>query len=258
MRRPFIGANWKMYKTIGEAESFAYDLLASAKLYPDVDLAIFPAFTALSRVGKVLHGTSIKMGAQNMHPESQGAFTGEISPGMLVDAGCSYVIIGHSERRHVFNESNEFINKKIKAALKHGLTPLLCIGETLVEKRSGATDAVCKKQLLASLAGLEPDDAGKIVVAYEPVWAIGTGENATPDDAAANISLIRELIGKEFGNETKAAVRILYGGSVKPNNAHEYFLCRDIDGALVGGASLDKDLLMGIVERAAGRKKNAI
>lgn len=250
MRIPIIGANWKMYKTIREAETFAAEFPIDAKLFSKVEVVIFPTFTALSAVGKALDGTGIKMGAQNMHYESKGAYTGEISPGMLVDVGCSYVILGHSERRHIFHESNEFINKKVKAALAIGLIPFLCIGETLDERKSGRTEEVCRDQLIGSLTGIEANDIKNMVVAYEPVWAIGTGENATAEDAEETISYIRKLIKDEFGTEAGETVRIQYGGSVKPSNAAEYFSKENIDGALVGGASLEINSLYEIIKSA--------
>lgn len=250
MRIPVIGANWKMHKTIQEAENFAAEFPAESELYKRVDVVIFPAYTALATVSEALRGTGIKTGAQNMHFETNGAYTGEVSAKMLVDAGCSYVILGHSERRHLFSESNEFINKKVKAAIANGLIPLLCIGETLEERKGGRTEEVCGQQLLGSLAGIEAKEIKNMIIAYEPVWAIGTGENATAKDAENTVAYIRQLILKEFGSEAGETVRIQYGGSVKPSNASEYFSQKNIDGALVGGASLEINSLFEIIKSA--------
>lgn len=250
MRNPIIGANWKMHKNIREAESFAAEFPAEPELYRRVEVVIFPTYTALAAVGNALRGTGIKLGAQNMHFETKGAFTGEISPTMLVDLGCSYVVLGHSERRHIFHENNEFINKKVKAALAHGLTPFLCIGETLEERQNGRTEEVCKEQLLGSLADIDDKDISKMIIAYEPVWAIGTGINATSQDAEETIAYIRKLVIEEFGQNAGDNVRIQYGGSVKPANASEYFAKENIDGALVGGASLEMDSLFEIIKSA--------
>jgi triosephosphate isomerase len=239
-----------MHKTIREAESFAAEFPADADLYRKVEVVIFPTFTALAVVGNALRGTGIKMGAQNMHFETKGAFTGEISPNMLLDAGCSYVLLGHSERRHIFKETNEFINKKVKAALAHGLVPILCIGETLEERQNGRTEDVCKEQLLGSLTDIEARDITTMVVAYEPVWAIGTGVNATSQDAEETIAFIRRIIHEKYGQKAGESVRIQYGGSVKPTNAREYFSKENIDGALVGGASLEVDSLSEIIKSA--------
>jgi triosephosphate isomerase len=185
-----------------------------------------------------------------MHPETKGAFTGEISPNMLLDAGCSHVLLGHSERRHIFKETNEFINNKVKSALAHGLIPFLCIGETLEERQNGQTEDICRGQLLGSLADITEKDITMMVIAYEPVWAIGTGVNATSQDAEETIAYIRKVIYEEFGQKAGESVRIQYGGSVKPANAREYFSKENIDGALVGGASLEVDSLFEIIKSA--------
>ncbi|MCR4441647.1 MAG: triose-phosphate isomerase [Peptococcaceae bacterium] len=251
MRQPIVGANWKMHKTLGEARDFITGLPADPETFRRVEVVIFPPFTALAAVKEALRGTGIKLGAQNMHPAEKGAFTGEVSPLMLLDAGCSHVIVGHSERRRIFGETNEFINEKVKSALAHKLIPLLCIGETLEEKRNGRTEEVCEQQLFESLAGVEGQDVAGMVIAYEPVWAIGTGVNATAGDAEETIGFIRDLLRKRYGNAVAGAVRIQYGGSVKPDNAGDYFQEENIDGALVGGASLEGRSFFEIVRSAA-------
>ena len=248
MRKPVIAANWKMHKTIKEAESFAAEFPFEPELFDNVEVVIFPPFTALSVVAEALKGTGIKMGAQNMHPDERGAFTGEISPLMLKDAGCTCVILGHSERRHIFLESDEYINRKVKAALKYGLKPFLCVGETLEERQAGLTEEICQKQLSGSLAGVSADEIATMIIAYEPVWAIGTGVNATSEDAEKSIAFIRGCIGTSFGQEAARQVRIQYGGSVKPSNIGEYIKCDNIDGALVGGASLEIDSFYSLIE----------
>lgn len=240
-----------MHKSIKEAINYSADFPADPDLYSKVETVIFPPFTALAAVSEALKGTGIKLGAQNMHPAEKGAYTGEISPLMLQETGCRYVLLGHSERRHIFGETNEFINEKVKAALAHNLIPFLCIGETLEERREGRTREVCRNQLVNSLAGIEARDAASIVIAYEPVWAIGTGVNATPEDAEETIGFIRELLSEIYGPSAGKAVRIQYGGSVKPENAGEYFKKDNIDGALVGGASLEAGSFYKIVQSAA-------
>ncbi len=250
MRKPIIAANWKMHKTLREAENFAAQFPAEPELYEKVDVVICPPFTALQVVGEALRGTGIKLGAQNLYPRDQGAFTGEISPLMLKDLGCSYVILGHSERRQILQEDNKFINEKIKAALKHGLTPILCVGETLEERKEGQTETVCGNQLLGCLADLEKEDVSKLVIAYEPVWAIGTGVNARPEDAEKTIAFIRDFLAWQYGLEMAEQIRIQYGGSVKPDNIKELMKQKNIDGALVGGASLEVESFFSIVQGA--------
>lgn len=251
MRVPVVAANWKMNKILSEAESFAAEIPINKDLYDKVEVIICPPFTSLYVVSQALKGTGIKLGAQNMYPEEMGAFTGEVSPVMLKDIGCKYVILGHSERRHILKESNEFINRKVKAAIKHELIPILCIGETLNERKKGKTEEVCINQLLGSLNGVAKEDVAKSIIAYEPVWAIGTGENASSQDAERTISFIRELIFNQFGADTAKAIRILYGGSVKPNNIGEYMENENIDGALVGGASLKIDSFYELIMNGA-------
>ncbi|MGI6605516.1 MAG: triose-phosphate isomerase [Peptococcia bacterium] len=259
MRKPIIAANWKMHKLIKEAEGFVTEFPVDIELYQEVDTVICPAFTALQTVGEALEGTGIKLGAQNLYPQVQGAFTGEVSPLMLKDLGCTYIILGHSERRHILGEEDSFINEKVKTALAHGLIPILCVGETLEERKKGQTEEVCRRQLLGGLAGLDAAAIRPLVIAYEPVWAIGTGVNASAQDAQETIAFLRRVLADGWGKETAEAIRIQYGGSVKPQNIKEFMACQDIDGALVGGASLEVDSFYAIVQGAGrGREKNEI
>lgn len=248
MRIPIIAANWKMQKTIKEAEAFAAEFPLDQVYQDRVEVVICPPFTALAVVGQALRGTGVKLGAQNMYPESKGAFTGEISPLMLQDLGCEYVILGHSERRQILGEEDFFINKKVKAALQYKIKPILCIGETLEQRQQGQTQAVCRRQLQGSLAGIEPASLAHLVVAYEPIWAIGTGVNASSEEAEATIKVIRDSLVEQFGTIAAEQVRIQYGGSVKPDNIHQFMSQPDIDGALVGGASLDVESFFSIVQ----------
>jgi len=253
MRKPIIAGNWKMYKTINEAIDLANGLKREFfKLdFASVDVVLCPVFTALSEVAEVLNETDIGLGAQDVYWLEEGAFTGEISPVMLKDAGCQYVIIGHSERRQFFGETNETVNKKIKACLKHGLTPIICVGENLQERESANTFKVIQNHIQGSLADISAQDIAKTVVAYEPVWAIGTGKTATPDQAQEVHKYIRELLNKMYGEETSRSIRIQYGGSVKPENIVELIGKPDVDGALVGGASLKVDSFSAIVIKAS-------
>lgn len=252
MRKPIIAANWKMYKVIKEAESFAAEFPLDTELYQEVEVVICPPFTALQVVGAALRGTGIKLGAQNLYPKEQGAFTGEISPVMLKDLGCTYVILGHSERRHILGEQDAFINEKVKAALRHELIPILCVGETLEQRQQGKTEEICRRQLAGGLAGVDAAALASLVIAYEPVWAIGTGVNASAQDAEETIAFLRHVIAEGWGKEAAAAIRIQYGGSVKPQNVQQFMDCEDIDGALVGGASLEVDSFYAIIQ-GAGR-----
>ena len=247
-RVPLIAGNWKMNKTNSEAVALIKKLKALLKDVNRRDIVICPAFTALSEIAKELKTSCISLGAQNLHFEESGAFTGEVSAGMLKEIGCSYVIIGHSERRQLFGESNAFINKKKIAALKNGLIPIVCVGETLVEREDGSTKQVVEKQINESLAGLLSKDGKKLVIAYEPVWAIGTGKNATPEKAQEVHQFIRRLLEKQFDKKTAESIRILYGGSVKPDNISSLMQQPDIDGVLVGGASLDAESFANIVK----------
>lgn len=235
MRRPFIAGNWKMHKTISETIDFI-NQLNNLDLPADKDILICPPFTALNKAQKLVNGTKIKLGAQNMHFEENGAFTGEISPLMLKDIGCEYVIIGHSERRHIFGEDNALINNKVKSALEHNIKPVLCIGEKTEQRKAGKTKDVVKNQLLECLEDIH--NITKITIAYEPVWAIGTGVNATPEQAEEVHAYIRSLIAERYNKEAASALRILYGGSVKPENVKAIMAQENVDGVLVGGASL--------------------
>ncbi len=247
-RRLVIGGNWKMYKTPTEAATTSKALKVKLINVEAVDVVVCPPATALLAVNQILKDTVVKLGGQNLHWADEGAFTGEISAKMLKDAGCSYVIVGHSERRHVFGERDEGLNKKAIKALQEGLIPIFCVGETLDDRERGRTEAVVREQLQNGLAGIVVDDPGSIVVAYEPVWAIGTGVNATPQQAEDVHAFIREFLGQLWGKATADQVRIQYGGSVKPQNAEELLGQENIDGALVGGASLNADDFAAIIK----------
>jgi triosephosphate isomerase (TIM) len=236
-RRPLMAGNWKMHKSIAEAVDLAQKLKAAPPA-ADRDTLVCPPFTALASVAKVLAGSGIAVGAQNMNDNVQGAFTGEVSPAMIKDAGAGFVILGHSERRSLYGETDAFINKKAKLALEQGLTPIVCVGETLAEREAGRTLAVVETQVRGSLAGLSAAQLEASVVAYEPVWAIGTGKTASPEQAQEVHAMIRSLLEKLQGAGAAAKVRILYGGSVKPDNVDALMSQPDIDGGLVGGASL--------------------
>lgn len=245
MRRPLIAGNWKMNKTVSESIKFARDFVDAVSDVIDRDILICPPFTSLQVLGQIFSGTNVKLGAQNMHFEEKGAFTGEISPLMLKDVGCTFVILGHSERRHIFGENNELINKKVLSAVSHGLIPILCVGELLEERESGKTFKVVSSQLEEGLKGLSKE--ANFVVAYEPVWAIGTGKTATPELAEEVHSFLREKLVELFGKDKAESVRILYGGSVKPENVEGLMAMENIDGALVGGASLKVESFVKIV-----------
>ena len=251
MRKPFVAGNWKMNKTGSEARALVTELLPGLSAINSIDRVLCPPFTNLWSVKELLQGSGIGLGAQNMYWEVSGAYTGEISPQMLSEL-CEYVILGHSERRQYFGETDETVNRKIKAALIHGLTPIVCIGETLDENQSGKTTSVVNKQVRGGLADLTPEEGSKLVVAYEPIWAIGTGLAATPEDAnEIHKDVVRAALRDMLGNEVAESIRILYGGSVKPSNAVSFFSQSDIDGALVGGASLKADSFIAIAEAAA-------
>jgi triosephosphate isomerase len=257
VRKTIIAGNWKMYKTIPEAIDLANGLKREFfKLDLQViDVVLCPPFTALSEVSEVVAESGIQLGAQDCFWQEEGAFTGEISVKMIKDAGCLYVIIGHSERRQFFAETNESVNKKIKAALKAGLTPIVCVGETLAEREADKTFAVLDGHIKKGLEGLSEEDFLKIVIAYEPVWAIGTGKTATPAQAQEAQNYIRALLKKLYNNEAAEAVRIQYGGSVKPENIVELMQQPDVDGALVGGASLTVEGFSQIVKKASEVRK---
>ncbi len=247
-RRPIIAANWKMHKTNPEAKSFMAEFLPKVAELQDVDVLICPPYTLISTVDQGREGSRILLGAQNMYFEEKGAFTGEISASMLKDLQCEFVILGHSERRWVFGETDELINKKVLAAFEGDLIPVLCVGERLEDREKNQTDQVILNQLESGLKGVSEQLLSNIVIAYEPVWAIGTGKNATAKDAKDAIALIREFIHSRFGADTAGKVRILYGGSVKPENIKTYMEQEGIDGALVGGASLEPESFAKLTE----------
>ncbi|HOG23967.1 MAG: Bifunctional PGK [Candidatus Omnitrophica bacterium ADurb.Bin292] len=249
-KKPLIAGNWKMYKTASEAVTLVQTLKAAVHPVMNVEIVICPPFIALSEVSKVLTDTPIELGAQNMYSAPEGAFTGEISPMMLKDVRCRFVILGHSERRQYFKEDNILIHEKVKTALKYSLVPIVCVGETLEEREGKAHFDVVKTQFDECLGSLEKDDIAKVVIAYEPVWAIGTGKTATPDQAEQMHSYIRRLLNERFGKELGVKVPILYGGSVKPDNARSLMEKPNIDGALVGGASLKAETFAQIVREA--------
>ncbi|MBP1932618.1 triose-phosphate isomerase [Ammoniphilus resinae] len=247
MRIPIIAGNWKMFKTVAEAKDFATALPAIEK---GVEAVVCVPFTALSSVGEILSRKNVSLGAQNVHWEEEGAFTGEISPLMLKELGVKYAIIGHSERRAYFNETNETVNLRIKAALKHGIHPIVCVGEDLQQRETGQTKAVVKEQMEAAMQGISQEDLFKFVIAYEPIWAIGTGKTSSAEDANEVIGYIRQLIADQFDQNTAIQVRIQYGGSVKPENIAGFMDQPDIDGALVGGASLKPDSFAALLKGA--------
>jgi triosephosphate isomerase len=249
-RKPIIAGNWKMYKTAADALALVSELkkeLAGVKS-TDVEVVVCPPFTALYVVATMLQGESIKLGAQNVHWEKEGAFTGEIAGPMLKESGVQYAIVGHSERRQYFGETNEGVNKRAKAALANGIHPIVCVGETLAQREAGHTEIVVRDHVAGALAGFTKDDMLNSVIAYEPVWAIGTGKTATPAQAQEVHAFIRELLAAMFDPAVADKVRIQYGGSVKPANAKELLGQSDIDGALVGGASLEAKGFAGIVK----------
>ena len=238
MRKPLIAGNWKLHKTLREAKELATSLAENLADVTEVDIVVAPVFTALTTVAEAIQGSPVKLAAQNCYPEETGAFTGEVSPALLKDAGCEYVIIGHSERRQLLEESDHFINQKLIKALEAGLKPILCIGETLQERESDQMLEVLTSQVKGGLANLSATHMANVVIAYEPVWAIGTGKTASDEQAQEAHSFIRGLLMGLFTQQVSAATRILYGGSVKPNNVDGLMAMDDIDGALVGGASL--------------------
>jgi len=247
IRKPLIAGNWKMFKTCSEAMETAKLLVTRIADVTNVDVMIAPAFTALAQVGDIVKGSNLSLGAQNIFWEKEGAFTGEISPQMLVSAGCRYVIIGHSERRQFFGDTDEAVNKKINAAIQADLIPVFCVGESAEERESNETFSVLDKQITKGLKGFGLEELKNLIIAYEPVWAIGTGKTATDDQAQEVHHFLRTLLVKQFGNSFAETVRILYGGSVKPNNVSGLMAKPDIDGALVGGASLDAEIFSEIV-----------
>lgn len=248
MRIPLIAGNWKMFKTTSEATELVQALLAGIGTLDQREVLVCPPFTALSTVAALLRGSAIDLGAQDVFYETQGAFTGAIAPTMLTDVGCRYAIVGHSERRQIFGEGDELINRKLRAALAHGLRGILCVGETKPQRDAGQAFSVTLGQVKAGLANVQPEQMPDVVIAYEPVWAIGTGDTATPDDAQAMHAAIRGAVSELYGSTVADSLRIQYGGSVKPDNVDELMAQPDIDGALVGGASLKADSFLRIVQ----------
>lgn len=247
MRRPVITGNWKMYKTIPEAAAFVRDLRPIAEKADHCEVVVAPPFTALRAAADAAMGSNIGIAGQDVHWDNEGAHTGDISPRMLIDAGSTHVIIGHSERRHDHGETDQDVNRKLKAALAAGLLPIVCVGETLAERESGQTAAVLERQFTQGLAGLTGPEFCRIMLAYEPVWAIGTGRTATPEMAAASHRLLRDLARERFGGVASDQLRTLYGGSVKPENIGGLMAESEIDGALVGGASLKLESFVSLV-----------
>lgn len=251
MRKPIIAGNWKLNKTIKEAVALITLLKRKLSDVESVEIVVCPPFTALGEACELLTDSNIRLGAQDVYWEEKGAYTGEVSAALIKDAGASFVIIGHSERRQYFHETDETVNKKTKAAIKAGLTPIVCVGETLSEREANKTFQVVETQLKGGFAGFSADEMEKLVIAYEPVWAIGTGRVATPQQAQEVHAFIRKNLSKAFGEETAGPLRILYGGSVKPDNISSLINEPDIDGALVGGASLEADSFAEIVKNAS-------
>jgi triosephosphate isomerase len=247
MRKPIIAGNWKMYKTIPEARKLVSELLSELGEETQVEIVFCPPYTALAAVKELLQNTPYGLAAQNLHWKAEGAYTGEVSPQMLKDAGCDYVVIGHSERREYFGETDANVNLKAKAALNAGIKPIICVGESLAEREAGETESLIRRQTEAALSGLNPADIPQIVIAYEPIWAIGTGKSSNGEDANHVIGLIRKTVAGLFGAEAASQMRIQYGGSVKPENIKEFMDQPEIDGALVGGASLKTDSFMKII-----------
>ncbi|MBI3976286.1 MAG: triose-phosphate isomerase [Armatimonadetes bacterium] len=252
MRIPFIAGNWKMHKTVREAVETATALKTVVAAVEIVDIVLCPPFTALGDVGRAIAGSNLELGAQDMHWEPQGAYTGEISGPMLWELGCTYVILGHSERRHHFHETDDEVARKVQAAFAQELLPILCVGETLEERDAGRTEDVIERQVRAAVAELDAVALPRLVVAYEPVWAIGTGRSATGGEANRVSALIRQWLGQAVGGPSADETRVLYGGSVTPENIAEFIGQPEIDGALVGGASLNSEAFAAIVLAAAG------
>jgi triosephosphate isomerase len=251
MRRTIIAGNWKMYKTLKDGQELAVGLRRDLYKIENVDIVICPPFTLLAYLADALETSNIMLGAQDCYWQDEGAFTGEVSPKMLKDAGAQYVIIGHSERRQFFAETNETVNKKIKAVLAHNLTPIMCVGEMLAEREKGLTFKVLEDHVQNGLKDISAEDIVRIVIAYEPVWAIGTGKTATPAQAQEAHKYIRDLLAKMYNDDVAQSVRIQYGGSVKPENITELMKQPDVDGGLVGGASLTVPAFAEIVTKAS-------
>lgn len=252
-RKYFIAGNWKMNKTAAEATALIDAIKAKVGSQDKVDVAVCPPFTALDAASKALAGSTIKLGAQNMHFEAHGAFTGEVAADMLKEFSCTYVILGHSERREYFKECNCLINKKVKAVLANGMKPILCVGEKLEEREASKTLDIVSEQTVKGLEGISKEDAKNVVVAYEPVWAIGTGKTATPAMAQEVHAAIRKVLADAFGADVADSIQILYGGSMKPENADALLAEKDIDGGLIGGAALKADSFVALIESATKR-----
>jgi len=246
-RRPILAGNWKMNMTATQTRDLASKLVPLVANVKDRDIVLGPPFTSIAAAADVIRGTNIGLAAQNLHWEDKGAFTGEISADMLLDSGCKYVIIGHSERRQYFGETDETVNKKVKQALKKGLLPIMCVGETLAEREAGKLNEVIGRQVTGGLKDVSADDMKKVVIAYEPVWAIGTGKTATPEQANEVHALIRGKVRSLYTADIAEGIRIQYGGSVTPENVSQLMAKPDIDGALVGGASLKPDSFAALV-----------
>ncbi|MFC0274627.1 triose-phosphate isomerase [Metabacillus herbersteinensis] len=248
MRKPIIAGNWKMHKVMSEAKSFVEEVKSLVPSSEKVDAVVCAPSLFLERLVEITKDTELKIGAQNMHFEESGAFTGEVSPVALKDIGVSYVVLGHSERRELFAETDDSVNKKTLAAFKHGLNPIVCCGETLEEREAGKTNDLVGEQVKKALAGLTEEQANTVVIAYEPIWAIGTGKSSSAEDANEVCAHIRNVVAEQFSQPIADAVRIQYGGSVKPANIKEYMAQPDIDGALVGGASLEAQSFLQLLE----------
>jgi len=249
-RGPFVAGNWKMHLKLAEAAKLARKIVESGPEFGGSAVVLIPPFTSLAAVGGAIAGSDVRLGAQDLYWEDQGAFTGEVSGPMLADAGCAYVLVGHSERRQLFGETDETVQRKTMAALKAGLSPIVCVGEVLAERDGGRTLARIDEQLAGGLGGLSEEDVARVVIAYEPVWAIGTGRTASPGQAEEVHAHIRRRLGEAYGNDAASCAIILYGGSVKAANSYPLFQEEDIDGFLVGGASLDADGFVAIAREA--------
>ncbi len=255
MRNPILAGNWKMHKTIAEARVLAGELAGRAAQFGGCQIVLCPPFTSIQAVAEIVAGSGIQVGAQDVYWEAKGAYTGEVSCEMLIDAGCRWVIIGHSERRAMFGETDDTVNRKVKAALAAGLLPIVCVGESLAQREQGITTDVVNKQVEGAFVGVPADKACQMVVAYEPIWAIGTGRAATGEDANEVARAIRCTLSRLYSDRVSEAVRIQYGGSVKPSNMAEFARQPEIDGALVGGASLAAEDFAGIIGRVVNAKK---
>ncbi len=250
-RKPFVAGNWKMNNLVDESLALVEALKPLVADAAAVDIAVCPAYTALYPVGKALAGSNIQLGGQNVYVKESGAYTGEISPKMLLDVGCTWTIIGHSERRHILGEDDALLNEKLRFALASGLKVMFCIGELLEERKGGQMEAVLERQVVKGLEGLSAADLENVVIAYEPVWAIGTGETATPEQAEEAHVFVRGIVAKTHGDEVAAGMRIQYGGSVKPDNAAKLIANENVDGFLVGGAALTADSFAAIINACA-------